>query len=57
MKNLVACFVREEKGQDLVEYAFLAAFIGMAVVIGLQALATGLNTQMSNLGAQLSTGS
>jgi pilus assembly protein Flp/PilA len=57
MKHLIARFVREEQGQDLIEYAFLAVFIGLAVTLGLQAVATGVNTQMSNIGTQVSTGS
>ena len=54
MKNFVLRFVREEQGQDLIEYAFLAVFIGLAVVLGLEAVATGVNTQMSNIGTQVS---
>jgi len=57
MKNLFARFVREESGQDLIEYAFLAVFIGLAVTVGLQAVATGVNTQMSNIGTQVTSGS
>jgi len=29
MKNLFARFVREEEGQDIIEYALLAAFISI----------------------------
>ena len=54
MRNFFARFIREDQGQDLIEYAFLAVFIGLAVVIGLEAVATGVNTQMSNIGTQLS---
>ena len=57
MKNLFARFVREEQGQDLIEYAFLAIFIGLAVTLGLKAVAVGVNTQMSNIGTQVSSGS
>ena len=53
MKNLIARFVREDQGQDLIEYAFLAVFIGLAVTLGLEAVATGVNTQMSNIGTQV----
>jgi pilus assembly protein Flp/PilA len=53
MKNLFARFIREDQGQDLIEYAFLAVFIALAVVVGLQAVATGVNTQMSNIGTQV----
>jgi Flp pilus assembly pilin Flp len=54
MKNLIARFVREDQGQDLIEYAFLAVFIGLAVTLGLEAVATGVNSQMSNIGTQIS---
>jgi len=51
MKNLFARFIREDEGQDLIEYAFLAVFIALAVTLGLQAVATGVNSQMSNIGS------
>lgn len=54
MKSLLKRFVREEEGQDLIEYAFLAVFIALAVIVGIQAVATGLNTQFSNIGSQVS---
>ena len=54
MKKLISRFVRDEQGQDLIEYAFLAVFIGLAVTLGLQAVATGVNSQMSNIGTQIS---
>lgn len=54
MKQLLVRFIREDQGQDLIEYAFLAIFIGLAVTLGLQAVATGVNTQMSNIGTQVS---
>ena len=57
MRNLLARFIREDQGQDLIEYAFLAIFIGLAVTLGLQAVASGVNTQMSNIGTQVSSGS
>jgi pilus assembly protein Flp/PilA len=57
MKNLFSRFIVEDQGQDLIEYAFLAVFIGLAVTLGLQAVATGVNTQMSNIGSQVSSGS
>jgi Flp pilus assembly pilin Flp len=57
MKALVARFVREDQGQDLIEYAFLAVFIALAVTLGLEAVANGINTQMSNIGTQVSGGS
>ncbi len=44
MKNLLARFVREEDGQDLVEYAFLLAFIALVVAVSLDLLGVNLNS-------------
>lgn len=57
MKGLFARFIREDQGQDLIEYAFLAVFIALAVTVGLTAVKTSLNTQFTNIGTQVSTGS
>ena len=57
MRNFIARFIREDEGQDLIEYAFLAVFIALAVTLGLQAVAGGINSQMSNIGTQVSGGS
>ena len=32
MKNLLARFIKEEEGQDLIEYALLAALIAVAAI-------------------------
>ena len=55
MRNLFQRFVREDQGQDLIEYAFLAVFIALVVVIGLQSVGTAVNTTMSNIGSQVSS--
>jgi Flp pilus assembly pilin Flp len=54
MKNLLVRFIREDEGQDLIEYAFLAVFIALAVVVGLQAVAGGINQQMTQIGSAVS---
>jgi Flp pilus assembly pilin Flp len=54
---MVTRLVREEQGQDLVEYAFLAVFVAFAVTVGLKAISGGLNGGFSNLGTQVSSGS
>jgi len=55
MKSLFVRFVREEAGQDLIEYALIAAFVCLAAVVGAKALAAGLNTWYQNMGSTLST--
>ena len=42
MKNLIQRFIREEAGQDLVEYAFLIVFIALVIVATLQATETSI---------------
>ena len=54
MKNLFARFIREESGQDLIEYAFLAVFIALVVILGLQAVGTSVNSRMSSIASQVS---
>jgi pilus assembly protein Flp/PilA len=49
MSSLFRRFVREDEGQDLVEYAMLIALIALAVVTGVGALATAINTQYNNI--------
>ena len=54
MKQLIARFVREESGQDLIEYAFLAVFIALVVILGLQAVGTAVNNKMSSIASTVS---
>ena len=44
MKNLVNRFVREEEGQDLIEYSLLAALIGIAAIVVWQQLVATVGT-------------
>jgi pilus assembly protein Flp/PilA len=54
MKNLLKRFIREDQGQDLIEYAFLAVFIALVVTAALTLLGTSLNTAFSNIEGQVS---
>ena len=53
MKNLIVRFVREEEGQDLIEYALLAAFISLAAVLAIQQLGTAVNNVYTKVSATL----
>ena len=44
MKNLFNRFVREEAGQDLIEYALLAGLISIVCVLAIQAAGTKVST-------------
>ena len=35
MKNLFARFIREEEGQDIIEYALLGAFISIIAIVAI----------------------
>ena len=44
MKNLFARFANDESGATAIEYGLIAAGIGVAIVVGIDAVAGGLNT-------------
>ena len=43
MKNLVNRFVREEEGQDLIEYSLLAALISIGSIVAMGVLSGQIN--------------
>jgi pilus assembly protein Flp/PilA len=53
MKALFARFVREEAGQDLIEYALLAGFISLVAVAAITAVGTGVNKVYQNIDTQV----
>ncbi|MCL4783242.1 MAG: Flp family type IVb pilin [Bryobacterales bacterium] len=55
MLNTLKNFVREEEGQDLVEYALLLALITLAVAAVLPGFADTLNDVWTAVGAKLNT--
>jgi len=57
MANLMNRFVRDEEGQDLVEYAMLLAFIALIAIVGVKKLGTTVNSFFSNVATALTAGS
>jgi Flp pilus assembly pilin Flp len=49
MKNLFARFVREDEGQDIIEYSLLAAFISISGYVILTNIGSQVNTIYSNV--------
>jgi pilus assembly protein Flp/PilA len=43
----------EESGQDLIEYALIAALIAIVVITGLNSLAGKINSQFTKIGGDL----
>ena len=53
MKNLLNRFVRDEQGQDLIEYALLAGFISLVAVAAITAVGVGVNGVYGELQTQV----
>jgi pilus assembly protein Flp/PilA len=47
--------VRQESGQDIVEYALLVALIAFSAAAGIKSVATGIKTAYTNISTALST--
>ncbi len=57
MKNLLLRLVNETEGQDLIEYALLAALVALGAIVGMQALAGGINAKFSAVSTTLNSAS
>ena len=55
MKALLKRFVREEAGQDLIEYALLAGFISLVAVLAITNVGTGINTVYANINTKVAS--
>jgi pilus assembly protein Flp/PilA len=47
--------LKDENGQDLIEYALVVALIAFAATAGMSGLATQINTAFNHMGTKLST--
>ena len=57
MKNLIQRFIREEEGQDLVEYAFLIVFIALLITATLTATEVSIAGVFSRIIASVNNAS
>ena len=55
MKNLMLRFVREEEGQDIIEYALLAAFISIVAATIINTIGDDVTTIYTNVKTQTGT--
>ena len=53
MKNLIQRFIREQEGQDVIEYALLAAFISIVAITAIIAVGTDVNNYFNNVATTL----
>ena len=49
MKNLIARFVRDDQGQDLIEYVLIGTLVSVAVVAGATLLGDNLDIWYTNM--------
>ena len=57
MKMLLLRFVYETEGQDLIEYALLAATIALGAIAGMQAVRNAINTEFTSIGESITSAS
>jgi len=53
MKAMLKRFVREDNGQDLIEYALLAGFISLVAVAAITQVGAGINGVYGNINTQV----
>ena len=55
MINMLKNLHKEESGQDLIEYALVAAVLALAAVAGMTTLASNISNAFSAVGSKLSS--
>jgi len=54
MKQLLKKLATEDSGQDLIEYALVAALVGLGAVASITALKNSISNTFDSIGTQLS---
>ncbi len=54
-KQLVNAFVSDESGQDLIEYALVAALVGLGAVASLRTLSTTIASAFTSINTNLNS--
>lgn len=47
--------LKEDSGQDLIEYALVVALIAMAATVGMTSVASNINSAFTSIGSKLTT--
>ncbi len=53
--GMIKLFAADESGQDLIEYALVAALIGLGAIAGIRSLATVIGTIITNVGTGITS--
>ena len=54
-KELLIRLVQEDSGQDLIEYALVAALIALGALVGMKTLANDIGNAFNSVGTTLSS--
>ena len=54
-KSILVELHREDSGQDLIEYALIAALIALAATVGMGSVAKAINQAFSSIGMKVSS--
>jgi pilus assembly protein Flp/PilA len=55
IKNLLTNLANDESGQDLIEYALVAALVGLGAVATMKTLSTAIQGAFTSIGSTLTT--
>jgi pilus assembly protein Flp/PilA len=55
MTDLCVRFLRDDNGQDLIEYALLSTFVALVAIVGATALGSALNNWYSTVSGAVNT--
>ena len=55
MKQQLCRFVKDESGQDLIEYALVAALVGLGSVAAMSGLSNSIANTFNGIGSQLTS--
>jgi pilus assembly protein Flp/PilA len=55
MKLIFSNLMNDESGQDLIEYALVAALVGLGAVAAMKTLAGNINTAFTSIGSTLTS--
>jgi len=53
LKRILSSFISDESGQDLIEYALVAALIALGATAAMNTLAGSISTAFSTVGSKL----
>lgn len=53
--NYLKNMIQDESGQDLIEYALVAALIALGAITAMKALASGISTAFSTVSSDLTS--